>query len=285
MIEQFKPMKPKKLEGEIPIDEGKIYQMKIDGGNIVVDVELPTVNIIHARTVNSNIIWNLRGYRYPELVNEIKQGNVLKNNCTYIGELTCLDKDSIGRLWLFGKRSHLENTFQIRRMSKLLPVVFYPHHVIKNGYESYEDVTYEEILKILANTVKADNHVKPIPTYDTPQPLLEQKGLIEGIVIKDRDGTYHKGKRGCGWLKKKFLKEKTVKFISYELQDVGCKVYTEEGKPIHLAGEKSKTAIEEIDGHGYCMAEIEFMAETNKGFRDVQNVVIKRIGKIKEQEI
>ncbi|GAH89166.1 unnamed protein product, partial [marine sediment metagenome] len=99
----------------------------------------------------------------------------------------------------------------------------------------------------------------------------------------DRDGTYHRGKRGYGWLKKKFLKERTVKMISYELQDVGCKVYTDEDKPIHLAGQKSKTAIEEIDEHGYCIAEIEFMAETNKGFRDVQNV--KRIGKIKEQEI
>lgn len=285
MIEQFSQQKPKKIDGEIPIDESKIYQEKIDGGNIVVDVELPTVNIIHARTLSNNIIWNIRTYRYPEIVSEIRQGNVLKDKCTYIGELTCLDKDGIGRLWLFGSRSHLENTFQIRRMSKLIPVVFYPHHIIREGNELLFDLTYEQILQILGRNVKEGNHVRQIPTYNTPQPLLERKGLIEGIVVKDRDGTYHRGKRGYGWIKKKFLQERTVKFISYEIQEVGCKVYTDENKPVHLAGQRSKTATEEIEEHGYCMAEIEFMAETNKGYRDVQNVIIKRIGKIKEQEV
>ena len=100
MIEQFAQQKPKKLDGKIPIDESKIYQEKIDGGNIVIDVELPKVNIIHARLVSNNIIWNYRTYRYPELVKEIKKGEVLKDKATYVGELTCLDKDGIGRLWL-----------------------------------------------------------------------------------------------------------------------------------------------------------------------------------------
>ena len=53
--------------------------------------------------------------------------------------------------------------------------------------------------------------------------------------------------RGYGQVKKKFLKERTVKFISYELQEVGCKCYTDDEKPVHLAGNRSKTAIEEIE--------------------------------------
>lgn len=283
MINPFKPMKPKKIE-QLPQDiEGKVFQEKIDGGSVVIDVELPNIDVIHARNVASKIIWNKVSYRYPELVNEIRQGNVLKDNCTYIGELTALDKDGIGRLWTFAQRSHLENTFQIQRMSKLVPVVFFPHHVIRENGEMLETVTYEQILQILGKTVKeANSHIKPIPTFKTPEPLLERKGLIEGIIVKELDGCYHYGKRGFGWSKIKFLKEKIVKFISYEEQEIGIKLYTDENKPVHLAGHRIDIAIEEIKNNGFVLAEIEFYKETELGYRDCS---IKRIGNIKEVEI
>ena len=275
-------MKPKKITELSDDYESKIYQEKIDGGSVVIDVKLPQVDIIHARSDKGNIIWNKRSYRYPELVKEIQQGDVLKDNVTYIGELTALDKDGIGRLWTFGRRSHLENNFQIMRMSKLVPVVFFPHHIIQDNEEMLDTITYEEILQMLSTHIKEGDHIRNIPTFKTPQPLLEKKGTIEGIVVKTLSGTYHIGKRGMGWEKLKFLKEKTVKFISYERQEIGIKLYTDDNKPVHLAGHRVDIAVEKIETNGYVMAEIEFFMETNLGYRDCS---IKRIGNLKKIEV
>ena len=272
MIEQFAVMKPQKTE-EIPLGEEYIYQQKIDGGNAIINIELPDVDIIHARTMGSKIIWNKRTYRYPELVAEIQQGIVLKDNCTYIGELTVLDGLNIGRHWLFLKRQ-LENNFQIQRMSKILPVVFYPHNIVREGDDYLFDVPYIDIMRMLNHNVKQGEHVLPIPTFDKPDNLLEQQGLIEGIVIKDQYSIYQKGRRGGGWLKKKFLKEKTVKFISFENQEVGIKMFSNENKPVHLAGNRVDIVTKAIQEKGYVMCEIEFYAETDKGYRDCS---VKRI--------
>jgi len=267
MIEQFRPMKPKKVD-EIPLEDNYIYQQKIDGGNVIVDVELPKVEIIHAGVrIGNKLAWNRRTYRYPNLVREIREGIVLKDNCTYVGELTVHDGYDVGRHWLFLKRQ-LENTFQINRMSKLLPVVFYPHHIIREGDEMLFDVPYEDILGMLGQNVKDGKHVRVIPTFNRPDKLLEQEGLIEGIVVKDRHGTYHKGKRGVGWYKKKFLKEKTVKFVSFEEQEVGIKMFSDEGKPVHLAGNRVEMATQHIKENGHVICELEFYAETGKGYRD-----------------
>lgn len=280
-IKPFRVMKPKRIN-ELPTDfEGKIFQEKIDGGSVVIDVKLPRVDVIHARNVSSKIIWNNANYRYPDLVNEIRQGTVLKDNCTYIGELTVLDKDGIGRLWEFAKRSHLEG-FQIQRMIRLKPVVFFVHHMVRDNDELLFDMPYRDILDMLKQNVKEGEHIRHIPTFTEPKPLLEQKGKIEGIVVKDIDGIYHKGKRGGGWDKLKFLKEKLIKFISYEKQEIGIKLYTDDNKPIHLAGHRVEIAIKEIENKGFIMAEIEFYKETEQGFRDAS---IKRIGNLKEAEI
>lgn len=267
MIEQFRPMKPKKVD-TIPVeDERFIYQQKIDGGNAIIDVELPKVTIIHAGVRRGNeLAWNKRTYRYPELVKEIREGVVLKDDCAYIGELTVLDEYDTGRAWLFLKRQ-LESNFQIQRMSKLLPVVYNPHHIIREGDDELFDMPYMDILKMLEHNVKKGNHVQPIPCFDKPDKLLEKKGLIEGIVAKDRYGTYHKGKR-VGWFKQKFLKEKTVKFVSFEEQEIGIKLFTDDNKPIHLAGQRVELAIQEIKENGHVIGEIEYYAETSKGFRD-----------------
>lgn len=275
MIEQFAVMKPKKVN-EIPIGENYIYQQKIDGGNAIIDIEIPNIDIIHARTVGSEIIWNKRSYRYPELVQEIREGMVLKDHATYIGELTVHDQDQIGRAWLFLKRQ-IENNFKIQRMSKIHPIIFYPHHIIRDGKETLFDLPYIDVYKMLQHNVKEGNHVKPIPTFDNPNTLLDQKGMIEGIVAKDKHGTYHKGKR-IGWYKLKFLKEKIVKFVSFEEQEIGIKLFTDKNKPIHLAGNRVETAIQEIKTNGHVMGEIEFYAETEKGFRDasLKRLLIKK---------
>ena len=279
-VNPFRSQKPKKLE-EMPQDiEGKLFSEKIDGGNCVIDVNLPNVEIYHARDEK----FTRRTYRYPLLVNEIKQGDVLQDKCTYIGEITVLNNNGVGQHWLFMNRQ-VENQIQINRLSKLKPVVFFAHHIIQENGEMLDSLTYEEILILLGKNVKEGDYVKHVPTFKNPEPLLERKGNIEGVIINDLSRTYCFGKRGHGIYKVKFLKEKTVKMISYILQDVGCKVYTDENKPIHLAGNKSKTAIEEIEEHGFCMAEVEFMAETNKGFRDVQNIIIKRMRKIMKKII
>lgn len=276
MIEQFRPQRPKKLE-ELPQDiEGKIFSEKIDGGNCVIDVDLPNVEIYHARDKT----FSRRTYRYPLLVNEIRQG-ILRDKCTYIGELSVLNNHGVGQHWLFMSRQ-LENQFQIQRMSKLKPVVFFAHHIIQENGEMLDGLTYEEILTLLGKYVKEGDHVKHIPTFKNPEPLLERKGTIEGIIINDLSRTYHFGKRGHGIHKIKFLKEKTVRFISYVEKDVGINLFTDTQKEIHLSGHRVKTAIDSIEEKGFVMCEIEFLAETNKGFRDAS---IKRIGKIKEQEI
>lgn len=278
--ERFKPMKPQKIE-QLPNDiDGKVFQLKVDGGNAIIDVELPNVEIYHAREET----WTKRTYRYPLLVAEIRQGNVLRDNATYVGELTCLDKDGVGRHWLFLKRQ-LENNFTIQRMSKLLSITFYPHHIIQDKDEMLFSLTYEKQLELLSKFVKDGKHIKLIPTARTPDVFLEQKGLIEGIVIKNLDSIYYKGKRGSGWFKLKFLKEKTVKFISYEKQEVGIRLLTDDEKPFHLAGNDVKIAIDNIDNKGCVMAELEFYAMTDKGFRDAHLKRIYPVGDENKQEI
>jgi hypothetical protein len=191
-----------------------------------------------------------------------------------------LNEHGTGKQKMFMKRQ--VEGWQITQRAKQLPVIFYPHHIIQHDGQMLNDLTYEEVLRLLGEYVHEGKHVRHIPTFKTPDPLLEQRGRIEGIVVKDLHGQYHFGKRGCGWQKLKFLKEKVVKFISYETKDVGINLFTDDNKEVHLAGERVAIAVAEIDHKGCIMAEIEFLEETEIGFRDAS---IKRIGEISKVEI
>ncbi len=277
--EQFKPFKPERTN-RLPSDiENKVFQLKVDGGNIVIDVDknYSTVSIFHAR----DDTWRNRTYRYPEVVKEIRQGKVLRDDATYIAEGTVLDELGVGRKNLHGKRQ-LENNFQINRCSKLIPFIIYPHHVVRDGQDTLFDVPYSEQLKMLSKFVKKGNHIHHIPTFNTPEPLLKlhedikkKNGLgIEGIIVKELDSLYHIGKRGQGQYKKKFLKEKTVKCIGYEVQNKGILLVTDRQEDIHYAGSDYELAMNEIDEHSMVMIEIEFLEHTFKGYRDCS---VKRI--------
>ena len=155
MIEQFKPMKLKEIK-ELPSDlTDKIYQLKCDGTNSIIDIELPQVTIYHARDDN----WRNRTYRYPEVVAEIQKGEVLTDHKTYLAEICVHDENGIGRHHLLGRRQ-LENGFQIKRMSTLLPVTIYPHHVLRDKDNYLFNVTYGQQLDLLKQHVKNGSHVQ-----------------------------------------------------------------------------------------------------------------------------
>jgi ATP-dependent DNA ligase len=269
-----------KFVDELPKDlTNKIYQLKVDGGNAIIDVELPNIKIYHAR----DDVWHLRTYQYPDLVTDIRNG-ALQDHTTNIGEVTVFDENGIGRRHLLGHRL-CENPFQINRVTKLYPARFYPHHIVRDREEQLFHLTYEQQLRLLDKMVKPTEHIIQIPTYKTPDDLLKQKGTgIEGIVVKDLNAVYLRGKTSDSMLKYKFLKETVVKFISYEEKDVGFNFFTDDNIEIHEANQRQiSIAVANIDEKGMVRAEITYLERTERGF--LRDARIKRLLTDRKEEL
>lgn len=284
MIQQFKPMKLKFME-EIPKDtDNTVFQMKIDGMNGIVDVELPRVTIYHAR----DDVWHNRTYQYPDLIKEIRNGS-LADHKTYIGELTVFDEQGVGRRNLIGHRL-CENPFQIQRVAKLYPVRFFPHHITRDKEETLFHLTYGQILEMLKKDVRpmANElvmHVMRMPTFSKPDELLKLKDLNpDGIVGKNLNGVYLRGKTSDAFWKKKFLKELVVKFISYDEKDVGINLFTDENIEVHFADpNRIPIAIANIEEKGMVMAEITYLERTQRGM--LRDARVKRLLTEKKEEL
>jgi len=238
------------------------------------------IQVFHARDDE----WRKRTYRYIDLIQSIKQG-ALRDKAVYQGELTVLDERGIGRHNLFGRRQ-LEG-FQITRCSKIYPIVFFVHHVLQDNEETLFQLTYEQQLTLLSRFVKPDEHIRLVPTFRTPEPLYEmnKEKSIEGIIINESNRTYLRGKRGNGHFKFKFLKEEVVKFIGYEEQKTGIKMFSD-GNPsieVHLAGDRVSMAVASIDEKGMLFCEVEYLEKTINGM--LRNPTIKRLLTDKKEEI
>jgi ATP-dependent DNA ligase len=239
MYELMKPKSVDTIDSFIKNDK-YIYETKYDGGSSVIVKHGNDIQIFHGYNPN------LQNYRYPDLIEEIKSN--LKDG-EYICEL-CVFKEGVSYFPHFLKRQ-LENKVKIKFVKDIYPVVAIIHDIVKNGNDDVTDNALIERKKMLKENVFDGKHIKLIELYKNPDKLLEQKDVLEGIVIKDINSYYQFGKRGNGWFKFRFNVEEKVKCTKYEDTETGIVLITEDNRRINCAGKRSEFARNKILDEGF----------------------------------
>jgi len=250
----MKVMKPLKTK-QIPTGDNYIYEIKYDGGSAVLRKQKGIVEIRHSDNPN------LQNHKYPELVKDLK---FLKDG-TYIAELCVFNESGVSHFPSFLKRQ-CENRFKIEQRSKTYPVVAMIYDMTSDNGDDCVEESLLDRKRMLQHNVRESEHIKIVPYYPKPEPVLEQKDVLEGIVIKDLRTPYRFDSRD-GWYKYRFNKEETVKCVEYEEHPVGIVLKTESGKRINLAGPRSEIAKQKIIDDGEVFVEISYNGKSEKGFR------------------
>ncbi len=255
-MELMKPKAVDTLDGFIKNKEEYLFQIKYDGGSSIIKKHNGLIEVFHGDNPNRQTV------KYPELVAELKT----IPDGDYIVELCVFNEHGVSEFRYFLKRQ-TENKVQINYFLKdKFPIVAIIHDVVKNGDTDVSNYPYVERLKILSESITDSNHIRLIESYDTPDKILEQKDVLEGVVIKKRNSPYLFGKRD-DWYKFRFNVEETVKCVSYENSETGIVLITEDGRRVNLAGERSEGARRKIENEGAVTVEISYHEKSDKGYR------------------
>lgn len=253
-------MKPKavnNLDGFLQNIGDYVFEEKLDGGSCEIKKHGDFITITHGSNPN------IQNVKYPELIPEI-QSNI--KNGEYVVELCVLNNKGVSEFPLYLKRQ-TENKVKINfTLKNIYPVIAFFHDITKNGNDNITMLSWSERNEILKQNIKESEHIKIVKSYDKPDILLEQKDIIEGIVIKKRNSPYQFGKRD-NWYKFRFNTEETVKCTDYEDTDTGIVLITTDGRRINLAGDRSDIARKKILEGGFCEVEIAYHERTQQGFR------------------
>jgi ATP-dependent DNA ligase len=255
-MELMKPKAIDTLDGFIKNKEEYLFQIKFDGGSSIIKKHNGLIEIFHGDNPNRQTV------KYPELVAEVKgipDGD-------YICELCVFNEKGVSEFRYFLKRQ-TENKVQINYFIKdKFPIVAIVHDITKDGDVDVTGLPYVDRLKLLKDKIMDSNHIRVIESYNTPDKILEQKDVLEGVVIKKRNSPYVFEKRD-GWYKFRFNVEETVKCVSFENTETGIVLITEDGRRVNLAGERSEGAKRKIENEGSLMCEISFHEKTPNGYR------------------
>lgn len=261
-------MKPKKTS-EVPKGSDYIFEIKFDGGSAVIKIEKGKVEIQHGDNPDA------QAYKYPELVKELKDSA----DGTYIAELCVIDDQHMGGHFPYFLRRQCQDFFKIQSRSKAYPITAQIHDVMETEEGDITLKTLMERKERIKKNIKENNHVKIVRFYDTPDPVMAYKGLIEGIIAKRKDSQYRMDSRD-GWWKTRFNKRKVITFVKYEDWHkgdgepevdpsiiTGIVMITVDGKRAPLAGPRQHEAKEKINKNGKVDILLEFHEETEEGFR------------------
>jgi len=258
-LELMKPKAVTDLEVFQKNIEDYIFECKFDGGSSRIKMhraEKIPLQVLH------HINPNLQNHKYPELVTEL---NTNVKDGDYIVELCVYNDKGVTDFVQYLKRQ-TDNRTKIEFRKDMFPIVAVFHDIVKQGNEDIASLPLMERKKILSENVKQGKHIEISKVYDTPDELLKQQDLLEGIVIKKRNSPYRFGKRD-DWYKFRFNMEETVKCISYEDTETGIVLITDDGRRVNLAGDRSEIARKKLIDGGVVEVEISYHERTPQGFR------------------
>lgn len=246
-----------KKVNELPSGGNWIYEEKYDGGRVIAIVKDGKVKLF---TRGKNNITN----QFPEIVEALKS---IKGNYIFDGEL-CIIRQNKCDFKAYQKRVLLQNPFLVNMRAKTYPATYFIFDILQIGDEDLTYYTLIERKKIL-DRVLNDNTLNPcikrVFYTETPHFLLQKRGLIEGIVAKQKNSIYEPGKRSGAWVKYRFVKEAIVVATSYEITPSGIVAIDEAGHRITINGKMADKVKQLIDENGKAELEINYMEKTDDG--------------------
>jgi ATP-dependent DNA ligase len=261
----------------IPREDNLIYELKFDGVRAIVLVGDGKVEIHHSESPN------VVNFKYPSLVSELEK---LKPGI-YDGELCVLDGEGISNISAMQSRAHVANKRRIQLYEEKYPVKFMCFDMLSQNGSSIKTEYLIDRKKKLEDHLKLlplGSPIRLVPYYPVPDALEKLYERIEGIVIKGMYSIYEEGKRSGAWRKKRFIKEESVKVVSFEdftrkaMGDSGVEtnrripagtiLTTSEGRRVPLPGiARAEHAKSIIANYGHAMADIQFYEKTPDGYR------------------
>ncbi|TCS93946.1 RNA ligase family protein [Hazenella coriacea] len=210
MIPLIKPMEPI-LTNQLIHKKSLLYQVKWDGIRILTNYDSQKTQLYTRKK-------NERTVTYPEITKELSK--MLKEHSVILdGEMIAIDQ---GKSCFFEilKRDRLKNPQKILQAQSKIPVYYMIFDIIYFNGKWLTDQPLTERLDLLNNLIQETSHVQVCPSYDDGSTLwkvTEEKGW-EGIVIKEREGTYHLGQKHTTWLKLKHIQKihATVIGVTFE---------------------------------------------------------------------
>lgn len=212
-------------------DENYYFELKFDGFRALIFVN---PNEIKIQSRNGNDLTLL----YPEL-DSIRK--IVKKNVIFDGEII-KEKDGKPSFEELQKRSHLKNSREINKEALLNPITFIAFDIL---YEN-EDITKEELYKRKKRLSKyKDTNVfikSKIFEKDGIKLFNKVKILnLEGIVAKDKNGTYHINERTDDFIKIKNLQREEFVIGGYIIKKNTLSLLLGEykNKKLYLVGKVS----------------------------------------------
>lgn len=200
----------KKLPNTFKFGNGFTYEIKYDGLRVKVVAESNQVKIY---TRYGDEIT----YKYPELLDSFSGSDGI-----YDVELVNFGKDGKPSFALCMSRFRREGDFKIKLGAKHSPTVAMVFDIIEENGLDLTNCTLMERKDILSRAFKNNSFWKETEMFDDGEKLLEEmmRLKMEGIIVKDKAGRYHKGLRTFDWMKVK--RKESAEFIitGYERKKV-----------------------------------------------------------------
>lgn len=249
----IEPMLCKKVR-TLPEGDNYIYEEKYDGGRIIAIVKEGRVKLY---TRDKNNITS----QFPEITERFRQ---YKGNYIFDGEI-CVIRAGKCDFGAYQKRVHLQNPFQIQLRAKTIPATYFIFDILECNGEDTTFLTLMERKKLLEKAVIESDCIKRVIWHENPHFLLKKQHSIEGIVAKDKNSIYEKGKRSNAWLKYRFTKEAVVVAVDYEITPSGIVAITDKGDRITINGRQANAVEEAIEELGKVKIEITYFEKTKDG--------------------
>jgi bifunctional non-homologous end joining protein LigD len=205
----IRPMEPILSERVIEGPD-RLYQVKWDGVRVLAHLEKGSVRL-----------WNRhqreRTETYPELVGAL--GETTAMSAMLDGEVIALDPRT-GKPHFFRLlKRDLSRRFSAR-LKEAIPVYYVVFDLIYLDGKWLTDLPLEKRLEQLARILPDSKQIHFCDSYDDGEALWERTAEqdLEGIVIKERQGRYHIGKKHPTWLKVKHFRRMEATVVGVTLR-------------------------------------------------------------------
>lgn len=211
----LKPMLLKEVDKPFNSND-YIFEMKYDGIRALIYVNNKSIHIMSRNNIDLT-------HLYPELENLKK---LVKKDVIFDGEIVLLDDFGNPTFSSLLERNRLKKTEKIKYLSKINPVIFVVFDIL---YEAKDltDLTLMERKEFLNKYKDTSFFVKAKYIDHSGIPLFKEikKNNLEGIVAKNKNSTYHEGKRTSDFVKIKNIKRDEFVIGGYLVNDKNLSVY------------------------------------------------------------
>lgn len=243
------------------------YEMKWDGVRSIVEVSAGRIRLLSRNGIDQTAT-------YPELSDLLRAVTV---DVVLDGEIVALNSQQRPDFGLLQSRMKLTKAADVEKARAHAPVQLLVFDILEREGSSLIKETYDERRTILENTVRSTGAVQVPPAFDgdidSAFDASRELGL-EGVMAKERAGTYLPGRRAHGWVKLKHHKTQEVVVAGWRAGSGGranrvgsLLLGIPDGTKLHYVG-RVGTGFSERD-LDELLAQFEKMERKTNPFRDI----------------